>query len=149
VFNLNSGTTDDFKTGFALGGGVSLRVHRYLEVLATLTGAQSHLRVNGAETSTYLNRYYVGADLKGQYPVSGGASPYGLAGGGVVILHEAEYYRDMGYRVAVMADSLSRWAEALREIGARLQEMPVRRALDEREREERLRLKHLIRVVRS
>ncbi|MGE3526716.1 MAG: V-type ATP synthase subunit A [Gemmatimonadales bacterium] len=36
----------------------------------------------------------------------------------------AEYYRDMGYRVAVMADSLSRWAEALREISARLQEMP-------------------------
>jgi V/A-type H+-transporting ATPase subunit A len=36
----------------------------------------------------------------------------------------AEYYRDMGYRVAVMADSLSRWGEALREIAARLQEMP-------------------------
>lgn len=36
----------------------------------------------------------------------------------------AEYYRDMGYRVALMADSLSRWAEALREIGAKLQEMP-------------------------
>jgi V/A-type H+-transporting ATPase subunit A len=36
----------------------------------------------------------------------------------------AEYYRDMGLRVGVMADSLSRWAEALREIGARLQEMP-------------------------
>jgi len=36
----------------------------------------------------------------------------------------AEYYRDMGFRVAVMADSLSRWAEALREMGARLQEMP-------------------------
>jgi V/A-type H+-transporting ATPase subunit A len=36
----------------------------------------------------------------------------------------AEYYRDQGYRVALMADSLSRWAEALREIGARLQEMP-------------------------
>jgi len=36
----------------------------------------------------------------------------------------AEYYRDMGYRVAVMADSLSRWAEALREISSRLQEMP-------------------------
>ena len=36
----------------------------------------------------------------------------------------AEYFRDMGYRVAVMSDSLSRWAEALREIGARLQEMP-------------------------
>ena len=36
----------------------------------------------------------------------------------------AEYYRDMGYRVAVLVDSLSRWAEALRDIGARLQEMP-------------------------
>jgi V/A-type H+-transporting ATPase subunit A len=36
----------------------------------------------------------------------------------------AEYYRDQGMRVAVMADSLSRWAEALREIAARLQEMP-------------------------
>jgi V/A-type H+-transporting ATPase subunit A len=36
----------------------------------------------------------------------------------------AEYYRDMGYHVAVLADSLSRWAEALREIAARLQEMP-------------------------
>jgi V/A-type H+-transporting ATPase subunit A len=36
----------------------------------------------------------------------------------------AEYYRDMGYRVAVMVDSLSRWAEALRDIAARLQELP-------------------------
>ena len=36
----------------------------------------------------------------------------------------AEYFRDMGYRVAVMADSLSRWAEALREVSSRLQEMP-------------------------
>ncbi|MBU1669716.1 MAG: V-type ATP synthase subunit A [Actinobacteria bacterium] len=36
----------------------------------------------------------------------------------------AEYYRDMGYNVALQADSTSRWAEALREIGARLEEMP-------------------------
>ncbi|MAF80820.1 V-type ATP synthase subunit A [bacterium] len=36
----------------------------------------------------------------------------------------AEYYRDMGYSVALMADSTSRWAEALREISGRLQEMP-------------------------
>ncbi len=37
----------------------------------------------------------------------------------------AEYYRDMGYDVALMADSTSRWAEALREISGRLEEMPV------------------------
>jgi len=36
----------------------------------------------------------------------------------------AEYYRDMGYDVAVMADSTSRWAEALRELSGRLEEMP-------------------------
>ncbi len=36
----------------------------------------------------------------------------------------AEYYRDMGYHVAVMADSTSRWAEALREMSGRLEEMP-------------------------
>jgi V/A-type H+-transporting ATPase subunit A len=37
----------------------------------------------------------------------------------------AEYYRDMGYHVALLADSTSRWAEALREISGRLEEMPA------------------------
>ncbi len=37
----------------------------------------------------------------------------------------AEYYRDMGYNVALMADSTSRWAEALREVSGRLEEMPA------------------------
>ncbi len=37
----------------------------------------------------------------------------------------AEYYRDMGYNIAMMADSTSRWAEALREISGRLEEMPA------------------------
>ena len=36
----------------------------------------------------------------------------------------AEYFRDMGYNVAIMADSSSRWAEALREMSSRLEEMP-------------------------
>ena len=37
----------------------------------------------------------------------------------------AEYYRDQGYHVAIMADSTSRWAEALRELGGRMEEMPA------------------------
>jgi V-type H+-transporting ATPase subunit A len=37
----------------------------------------------------------------------------------------AEYFRDMGYNVAMMGDSTSRWAEALREISGRLAEMPA------------------------
>jgi len=36
----------------------------------------------------------------------------------------AEYYRDMGYNVAVLADSISRWAEAMREISGRLEGLP-------------------------
>ncbi len=36
----------------------------------------------------------------------------------------AEFFRDMGYSVALMADSTSRWAEALREMSGRLEEMP-------------------------
>src|SRR3712207_9110430 len=37
----------------------------------------------------------------------------------------AEYYRDMGYDVVLVADSTSRWAEALREMSGRLEEMPA------------------------
>ncbi|MDR2965943.1 MAG: V-type ATP synthase subunit A [Treponema sp.] len=37
----------------------------------------------------------------------------------------AEYYRDMGYHIAIMADSTSRWAEALRELSGRMEEMPA------------------------
>ena len=40
----------------------------------------------------------------------------------------AEYFRDMGYDVAIMADSTSRWAEALRELSGRLEEIPFRAA---------------------
>ena len=88
IFNLNTGTTDDFKTGFDLGGGVGVRLHRYAGVRLGVTGAQSQLRINDAETGVYLNRYYVGADVQGLYPLAGGLTPYGLAGGGVVMLHE-------------------------------------------------------------
>ena len=42
----------------------------------------------------------------------------------------AEYFRDMGYTVALMADSTSRWAEALREMSGRLEEMPGEGGMD-------------------
>ena len=41
----------------------------------------------------------------------------------------AEYFRDMGYSVAIMADSTSRWAEALREMSGRLEECPVKKVI--------------------
>ncbi|HYK81509.1 MAG TPA: outer membrane beta-barrel protein [Gemmatimonadales bacterium] len=88
AYNLNTGSVDDFKTGFILGGGVGLQLHRYLEIRASLTGAQTHLLVSGAPTTAYLNRYYVGVDAKLQYPLPSGVTPYGLAGGGGVVLYE-------------------------------------------------------------
>lgn len=42
----------------------------------------------------------------------------------------SEYFRDMGFNVSMMADSTSRWAEALREISGRLAEMPAGKILD-------------------
>lgn len=44
---------------------------------------------------------------------------------GIAGITLSEYFRDMGYNVAMMADSTSRWAEALREISGRLAEMPA------------------------
>ena len=41
----------------------------------------------------------------------------------------AEYYRDMGYHVALMANSTSRWAEALREVSGRLEEIPEKKVI--------------------
>ena len=43
----------------------------------------------------------------------------------VILSSVSEYFRDMGYNVSMMADSTSRWAEALREISGRLAEMPA------------------------
>ncbi|MGH0124659.1 UNVERIFIED_CONTAM: hypothetical protein FKN15_036732 [Acipenser sinensis] len=47
---------------------------------------------------------------------------FGVSGPGITL---SEYFRDMGYHVSMMADSTSRWAEALREISGRLAEMPA------------------------
>ena len=43
------------------------------------------------------------------------------------VITMAEYYRDQGYHVAIMADSTSRWAEALRELSGRMEEMPQKK----------------------
>ena len=86
--SLNSDGTADFKTGFTLGGGIGFEVDRNVELRVSLTGAQSHLLSDGVETAAYLNRYYFTGDLKGQYPLAGGATPYATVGAGVVLLHE-------------------------------------------------------------
>jgi len=86
--SLNADGTADFKTGFTLGGGIGFEVDRNVEMRVSLTGAQSHFLKDGVGTGVYLNRYYFTGDVKGQYPLAGGVTPYGTIGGGVVLLHE-------------------------------------------------------------
>ncbi|MGH7546727.1 MAG: outer membrane protein [Gemmatimonadales bacterium] len=86
--SLNADGTADFKTGFTLGGGIGFEVDRNVELRVRLTGAQSHFLNDGVETGAYLNRYLFTGDVKGQYPLAGGVTPYATVGAGVVLLHE-------------------------------------------------------------
>lgn len=88
----------------------------------------------GNEMSQVLEEFSELIDPKSQRPMTDRTVLIANTSNMPVAAHEAsiytgitlgEYYRDMGYHVAMMADSTSRWAEALREISGRLEEMPA------------------------
>lgn len=88
----------------------------------------------GNEMSQVLEEFSELIDPKSQRPMTDGTVLIANTSNMPVAAREAsiytgitlgEYYRDMGYHVAMMADSTSRWAEALREISGRLEEMPA------------------------
>ena len=88
----------------------------------------------GNETSQVLEEFSELIDPKSQRPMTDRTVLIANTSNMPVAAREAsiytgitlgEYYRDMGYHVAMMADSTSRWAEALREISGRLEEMPA------------------------
>lgn len=88
----------------------------------------------GNEMSQVLEEFSELIDLKSQRPMTDRTVLIANTSNMPVAAREAsiytgitlgEYYRDMGYHVAMMADSTSRWAEALREISGRLEEMPA------------------------
>jgi opacity protein-like surface antigen len=86
--DVNTIGTAQFRTGFAIGGGVGYEIDTNLELRATLTRAQSPLQRDGAATGVSLNRYYLAADVKAGYPFANGIRPYGFLGAGAVLLHE-------------------------------------------------------------
>lgn len=86
--NVNLPGNADFATGFTLGGGVGVLVDSVVEFRATVTGAQTQLRLDGQAAAVYLNRYHIGLELKAQAPLTRAFAPYGLIGGGGVLLHE-------------------------------------------------------------
>lgn len=87
--NLNDAGTADFnKVGYNIGGGVGVRVQRYLTLRADFNYARNELRTGGVATGTKLNRFFYDAALQLQYPTALGLEPYLFAGGGAVTFHE-------------------------------------------------------------
>jgi len=80
----------------------------------TLVANTSNMPVAAREASIYTGKLLNIRDVQ--------SLNYFIVWKGITL---SEYFRDMGYNVAMMADSTSRWAEALREISGRLAEMPA------------------------
>lgn len=88
-----------------------------IAVLTVLSDGQLTMEVDG-KTESIMKRTALVANTSNMPVAAREASIYT----GITL---SEYFRDMGYNVSMMADSTSRWAEALREISGRLAEMPA------------------------
>jgi hypothetical protein len=90
VTSLDNRSSADFKsTGYNVGGGLGVRLHRYVSLRGNFTYARNELQLNSRNTGNRLNRYYYDAALQLQYPVSANFEPYIFAGGGAVTLDPA------------------------------------------------------------
>ncbi len=88
--NLNDAGTADFKkTGYNLGGGVGIELHKYVALRGDFSYGRNELRTNSTPTGTHINRYFYDAAVQLQYPTSGGLTPYLFAGGGGVTVHQS------------------------------------------------------------
>src|ERR1041385_9008962 len=83
-----AGTADFKKTGYNLGGGVGLQLHKYVAVRGDFTYGRNELRDNSTPTGVKANRYLYDGAVQLQYPTSGGIEPYVFAGGGAVTIHQ-------------------------------------------------------------
>lgn len=132
LFPIAKGGTAAIPGGF--GTGKTMTQHQ----LAKLCDADIIIYVGcgerGNEMSQVLEEFSELIDPKSQRPMTDRTVLIANTSNMPVAAREAsiytgitlgEYYRDMGYHVAMMADSTSRWAEALREISGRLEEMPA------------------------
>ena len=132
LFPIAKGGTAAIPGGF--GTGITMTQHQ----LAKWCDADIIIYVGcgerGNEMSQVLEEFSELIDPKSQRPMTDRTVLIANTSNMPVAAREAsiytgitlgEYYRDMGYHVAMMADSTSRWAEALREISGRLEEMPA------------------------
>ena len=130
-FPLSKGGTAVISGGFGTGKTVlsqSLARCADADILILVgCGERGNEMADVIEKFPQLNDFQSGEPLINKTILIANTSDMPIAGREASVysaLTLAEYYRDMGYDVAVMADSTSRWAEALREISGRLEEMP-------------------------
>ena len=130
-FPLSKGGTAVISGGFGTGKTVlsqSLARCADADILILVgCGERGNEMADVIEKFPQLNDFKSGEPLINKTILIANTSDMPIAGREASVysaLTLAEYYRDMGYDVAVMADSTSRWAEALREISGRLEEMP-------------------------
>jgi len=86
--NLNAAGTTDIKTGFNVGGGVAVDLHRYVALRGDFSFGRGELRQGGSETGIHLNKFFYGGALQLQYPTGTNLTPYVFGGGGAVTVHE-------------------------------------------------------------
>ncbi|UCD96769.1 MAG: V-type ATP synthase subunit A, partial [Candidatus Bathyarchaeota archaeon] len=130
-FPLSKGGTAAISGGFGTGKTVMLQsLARCADadiLILVGCGERGNEMADVVERFPSLQDFRSGQPLMNRTIIIANTSDMPIAGREASIymaLTLAEYYRDMGYDVALMADSTSRWAEALREVSGRLEEMP-------------------------
>lgn len=86
--DLNDAGTADTKLGFNAGGGIAAQVNKYVALRGDLTFGRDELRNQGVDTGTHLYKYLYTGAIQLQYPLGNGATPYVLAGGGGITVHQ-------------------------------------------------------------
>lgn len=131
LFPLARGGTAVFPGGFGTGKTVlEQSIAKYADIDIVIyvgCGERGNEMADMLEEFSSLNDPWSGAPLMSRTIVVVNTSNMPVAAREASIytgVTMAEYYRDMGYNVLLLADSLSRWAEALREISSALEEMP-------------------------
>lgn len=86
----NANPSSDFKTGYNVGGGVSVDLYRYVAVRGDFTFARARFRNAGVETNDHFNKFFYTGAIQLQYPTASGFMPYVFVGGGGVTIKEKE-----------------------------------------------------------
>lgn len=86
----DASAASDFKTGYALGGGATVQLNRYVALRGDFTFARARFRDAGVATNDHFNKYFYTGAVQLQYPTTSGITPYAFVGGGGITLKEKD-----------------------------------------------------------